>query len=204
MKHINTRKYSCIYIHTHSERLSILYLYIWYYTTLKEKVIIIKILRVLQKYYTFCLSHLILVQTCLCTQSIGHVQLRLFCPWDFSGKTTRVGCYLLSREPSQPKDWTHGSFIGRWILYHWATKEAQEFNSPYIKCHPKFNNLSWEVQEDLCVLGLPTLTDREMDSKKKFWVHTPKIPVYELYIRTTLYLLNWILVKLNFYFLKKK
>ena len=23
-----------------------------------------------------------------------------------------------------PDDWTHVSFIGRWILYHWATREA--------------------------------------------------------------------------------
>ena len=25
---------------------------------------------------------------------------------------------------SQPRDWTHVSYIGRWILYHWATREA--------------------------------------------------------------------------------
>jgi len=25
---------------------------------------------------------------------------------------------------SQPRDWTHISCIGRWILYHWATGEA--------------------------------------------------------------------------------
>ena len=129
-------KYSCIYIHTHSERLGIHYLFIWYYITLKEKVIITKILRVLQKCYMFRLSHLILVQICLYAQSLGHVWFSLFCPWDFSGKNTRVGCYLLSRVPSQPKDRTHGSFTGRWILYHWATQEAQEFNSPQFQMSP--------------------------------------------------------------------
>ena len=30
-----------------------------------------------------------------------------------------------SRESSQPKDQTHVSCIGRWILHHWATGEAQ-------------------------------------------------------------------------------
>ena len=30
-----------------------------------------------------------------------------------------------SRGSSQPKDWTHVSCIGRWILYHQATWEAQ-------------------------------------------------------------------------------
>ena len=29
-----------------------------------------------------------------------------------------------SRGSSQPRDWTHISCIGRWILYHWATGEA--------------------------------------------------------------------------------
>ena len=30
-----------------------------------------------------------------------------------------------SRESSGPRDWAHLSGIGRWILYHWATWEAQ-------------------------------------------------------------------------------
>ena len=29
-----------------------------------------------------------------------------------------------SRESSWPRDWTHVSCIGRWILYHWATWET--------------------------------------------------------------------------------
>ena len=29
-----------------------------------------------------------------------------------------------SRGSSQPRDWTHISCIGRWVLYHWATREA--------------------------------------------------------------------------------
>ena len=29
-----------------------------------------------------------------------------------------------SRDSSWPRDWTHISYIGRWILYHWVTWEA--------------------------------------------------------------------------------
>ena len=31
-----------------------------------------------------------------------------------------------SRGSSWPRDWTHMSCIGRWILYHWAMREAQK------------------------------------------------------------------------------
>ena len=31
-----------------------------------------------------------------------------------------------SRESSWPRDQTHVSYIGRWVLYHWASKEALE------------------------------------------------------------------------------
>ena len=30
-----------------------------------------------------------------------------------------------SRGSSWPRDWTHISCIGRWILYHWVTQEAK-------------------------------------------------------------------------------
>ena len=33
-----------------------------------------------------------------------------------------------SRGSSWPKDWTHVSCIGRWILYHWATRKVNHFS----------------------------------------------------------------------------
>ena len=48
----------------------------------------------------------------------GLQPVRLLCPWDFPGKNTGVGCHFFSRGSSQPKDQTHTSSIGRWILYH--------------------------------------------------------------------------------------
>ena len=31
-----------------------------------------------------------------------------------------------SRRSSRPRDWSHISCIGRWVLYYWATREAPE------------------------------------------------------------------------------
>ena len=49
----------------------------------------------------------------------------LLCPRDFPGKNTGVGC----RFPLQRIFLTQGMnlylLLGRWILYHWATQEAQ-------------------------------------------------------------------------------
>ena len=46
------------------------------------------------------------------------------CSWDFPGKNTGVGCHSLLWGSSWPTHWTWVSCIGRWILYHWATREA--------------------------------------------------------------------------------
>ena len=34
-----------------------------------------------------------------------------------------------SRESSHPRDWTHVSCIGRWVLQHWATQEVIKWDS---------------------------------------------------------------------------
>ena len=49
---------------------------------------------------------------------------RRLCPWDFPGKTTRVGCYFLLRGIFLTQGWNASLPIGRRILYHWATWEA--------------------------------------------------------------------------------
>ena len=53
------------------------------------------------------------------------VPCRPLCLWDFPGRNTGVGCISFSRGSSWPRDQTHVSCIGRQILYHWATREAQ-------------------------------------------------------------------------------
>ena len=52
---------------------------------------------------------------------------RLLCPRDSPGKNTGEGCHLLFQGISPPRDWTYVSCIsstGRWVLYHWVTREA--------------------------------------------------------------------------------
>ena len=44
---------------------------------------------------------------------------------EFSRKRILKWVAIFFRESSQPRDQTHVSCIGRWILYHWATWEAQ-------------------------------------------------------------------------------
>ena len=48
----------------------------------------------------------------------------ILCLWDFPGKKTGGVAISFSRGSSQPRDQTWVSWFGRWILYHWATREA--------------------------------------------------------------------------------
>ena len=49
---------------------------------------------------------------------------RLLCSWHFPGKNIGVGCHFLFRGISLLRDQTCRLCIARWILYHWATREA--------------------------------------------------------------------------------
>ena len=53
---------------------------------------------------------------------------RLLRPWDSPGKNTGVGCHALLQGIFPTRGWTQVSYIsgvGRWILYHCTTQEAQ-------------------------------------------------------------------------------
>ena len=52
------------------------------------------------------------------------VARQLLCPWNSPGKNTGASCHFLLQGIFPTRDWTHVSCIGRWILYHWATREA--------------------------------------------------------------------------------
>ena len=54
----------------------------------------------------------------------GLYPTKLFCPWNFPGKNAGEGCHFL-RGSSCLKDRIHISCISRWILYRWATREAE-------------------------------------------------------------------------------
>ena len=49
---------------------------------------------------------------------------RLLCPLDFSGENTAVSCHFLLQGIFLMWGWTCVSCTDRWLLYHWATREA--------------------------------------------------------------------------------
>ena len=75
--------------------------------------------RILQNLYTSMHVSSVAKSCSTLLQPHGLQPTRLLCPWDFPGKNTGVGCHFLF----QGIFLTCVSCIGRWILYHWATKE---------------------------------------------------------------------------------
>ena len=47
------------------------------------------------------------------------------------------------RESSQPRDQTHISCIGRWVLYHWATWKAPFLPSPLLQLFLYLTHTKW-------------------------------------------------------------
>ena len=57
-----------------------------------------------------------------------------------------------SRGSSWPRDWTQVSCLGRWILYHWATREAQTWLSNAVR-QPRSQKLTCpQIQGNLAHL----------------------------------------------------
>ena len=50
---------------------------------------------------------------------------RLLCPWNFPGKNAGVGCHFLLQGIFPTEGLNPCLLLSRWILYHWATREAQ-------------------------------------------------------------------------------
>ena len=70
-------------------------------------------------------------------QPYGPQPARLLCPWDFSGKNTRVGCHALLQGifPTQGTNLHLQRLLHyRWILYCWATREAPGLSWAPYKC----------------------------------------------------------------------
>ena len=53
---------------------------------------------------------------------------RLLCLWDFPARRLEWVAIFSSTGSSQPRDQTLVSCIGRQIIYHWATWEAQDIS----------------------------------------------------------------------------
>ena len=71
-------------------------------------------------------KHLVAQLCVTLLQPHGLRPTRFLCPWD--SPTARILEWVaipFSRGSSPPRDGTHVSCIGRQVLYHWATREAQ-------------------------------------------------------------------------------
>ena len=105
-------------------------------------------------------------------QPHGLKSTRFLYPWDFPGKNTRVG---FSRGSSQPRDHTWISYIGREILYHWATREAHIiifFKSSGLETHPKIfdkcmKGIPYVIFQFLCPLITFDLSEWKLKAKQK-------------------------------------
>ena len=82
--------------------------------------------------------------TKLCLTLSDPMNCGLLCPWDFPGKNTGVGCHFLLQGVFLTQGWSIHLLLGRQILYHWATREAQT-RGGHIKLCPLLGNqpLCW-------------------------------------------------------------
>ena len=61
----------------------------------------------------------------LCCESMSPIHgLPPTNPWDFVGKNTEVGCYFFLQEIFLTQELNTCLLPCKWILYHWATREA--------------------------------------------------------------------------------
>ena len=121
---------------------------------------------------------------------------RLFCPWNFPGKYTGVGCLFYTRGSAQPRDWTQVSCIsciGRWILHHWATWEVRwEYQTTL--------PASWETCMQAKKQQLELYMEQQTGSKlgKEYMKAVYFPPAYLIYIQSTSSeMLGWMKHKLG-------
>ena len=86
----------------------------------------------------------------------------------FSGKNTAVGCHSYCKGSSWPMDQTRISCIGRWVLYHWGTKEAsKKTTSKLTRKHSLYPTATQK-----CALGTSSISYHLGTHKcKDFWLH---------------------------------
>ena len=64
------------------------------------------------------------LQSCLTLWPYRLQPTRFLCPWDSPGKNTGVGCHALLQGIFLNRGLNPRLLLCRWILYHWATRDA--------------------------------------------------------------------------------
>ena len=97
------------------------------------------------------LSHFSRVQLFATPWTVAHL-----CPWGSPGKNTGVGCHVLLRGSSQPRDRTHVSYIsciGRQALFHSWCLGSPKVTLLYLLCIYYYICFINEEPEELWVVG---------------------------------------------------
>ena len=89
-----------------------------------------------------CVCVCVCVCVCACTRMCMLSRVWLWAPVDcsppgssahgiFPARILEWGAMSSSRGSSQPREWNRVSCIGRWVLHHWATREAIWYPFPW-------------------------------------------------------------------------
>ena len=96
-------------------------------------------------------------------QSHGLQPVRLLGPWDSPGKNTGAGCHALLQGIFPTQESNPNLYMGRWVLYHCATREAPSLKitttlKTEVKCSTKGLSCQTLTHQDTskltCVSGL--------------------------------------------------
>ena len=109
---------------------------------------------------------------------------QFLCPWDFPGKNTGVGknTAVIAISFSRGSSWSRGqtcvSCIGRWILYHLATREAHYYII-YLKliwlCQL---NIILQKKKKKLILRLPLNVDFRGHFQQAIWLASSKKSIF--------------------------
>ena len=88
-----------------------------------------------------------------CLRPHGLWTVKLLRPWDFPGKNTEVGCHFLLQGLFPIQGWNLCLLHFRWILCHWATKEAQSPSYSKPISNFTFSNSSFCIMSMYSVLS---------------------------------------------------
>ena len=96
--------------------------------------------------------------------------------WGFPGKNTGLSCHFLLQGIFWTQGSNHVSFIGRWVLYHWITREALLFKLGgfYFFSHSTVEEKWWE-QTSCFWLQWASIQSFTIKNGVSYWIFTDSL-----------------------------